>query len=107
MTGGWTSWCAIRRIATPWEVDVISIGIQILMHHPRLAHQLSHHLELRLVLVRHPQMFHHFANTYVEYKRGMRFLLADDARGRHYCHWLVEFIRSHHRLPGIDLLLGS
>jgi hypothetical protein len=64
-----------------------------LRHHPHLLHYFNEHLRQK----------RHFLDVCHEYPVRMHNLLDQS----HYCHWLLNFLTSHHRLPGIDLLLGA
>lgn len=65
----------------------------MLRGHPHLIAYFTHH----------PRMHHRFIDTCHHYP----VVMAHNLASRHYCHWLLSFMVSHHRLPGIDLLLGA
>ena len=65
----------------------------MLRGHPHLIAYFSHH----------PRSKHNFLDVCHHYPVVMTHNLAS----RHYCHWLLHYLVSHHRLPGIDLLLGA
>ena len=64
---------------------------------------LNHHPHVRAAVIGHPRMHRHLLHVIAEYPRVMTRCL-DRAS---YDRWLISWIRSHHRLPGIDLLLGA
>ena len=68
-----------------------------------LWHLLAHAPHLRHYMHLHPHTAHHLARVIADYPERMRYLLHHE----HYRQWLLGYLRSHHRLPSIDLLLGA
>lgn len=66
-------------------------------------HWLRHHPHLQHYFANHPRQRHHFIDVCNQYPHRM----AHELASHHYCHWLLTFLTTHHRLPGIDLLLGA
>jgi hypothetical protein len=66
-------------------------------------HWLRHHPHLQHYFASHPRSKTMFLSVCDHYPRLMHHNLAS----HHYCHWLLNFMQSHHHLPGIDLLLGA
>ena len=66
-------------------------------------HWLRHHPHLRVYFADHLHQKYTFISTCKQYPTIMHHNLASS----HYTTWLLHYLLSHHRLPGIDLLLGA
>ncbi len=65
----------------------------LLLNHPHILHWFLYH----------PIIAEHYVREIRGYHPAIRHLLSHPR----YCRWFLHYLQSHHRLPGIDLLLGA